>query len=417
MYKGLMIIIDGLGDRPNPELDNMTPLEAATTSFMDSLLTKGSCGLVDTLSAGVPVGTHTGTAALMGMDRKSQLLLDRGPVEAAGVGITPEAGDILIRANFATVKDDGFTIIDRRAGRISDGTEALAESIGKIKLTGGITGSLYAATQHRSVIRLQGKKLSADISNTDPCKMFSGAKRLVSQAINPKNKKAIKTARALNEFIEKAHLILKAHPVNQAREHSANMLLSRGAGVAPDPSNLINTVGLGASVISGDKILHGFAKMFGFKSIYQQQFTAGYDTDLDAKVAAANSALLDNDMVFLHIKATDIFSHSKDPVGKQKFIQKLDNALDSLAKDNLVIGIVADHSTSCISGDHCGDPVPALLYGPSCRIDKIQHFSEVDCTQGGLGRIKGTSFLFSMLDQMGALNNYQPLLANYITRW
>ncbi len=414
MYKGLMIIIDGLGDRPNPELGNMTPLEAASTPWMDKFLTRGICGLVDTLSAGFPVCTHSGTASLMGMDNKSQQLLDRGPVEAAGVGITPDAGDILIRANFATVAADAYSIIDRRAGRISEGTEALAESLKNIKLSDGVTGSLYAATQHRAVIRLQGKKLSPDISNTDPCRMYSGAKRLVSQAYNQKNKKAVKTARALNNFIEYAYTILGQHPINQSRELPANILLTRGAGVAPDPLNLINTLGLKASVISGDKTLHGLARMCGFNVIYETGFTAGNDTDLDKKITATNQALRSNDLVFLHIKATDIFSHSKDPKGKQTFIEKIDKALASLSIDEQVIGVVADHSTSCISGEHCGDPVPALLFGPSSRVDKVMHFSEIDCMQGGLGRIKGSSFLHSMLDQMDCLHNYLPSLNIFI---
>ncbi len=156
------------------------------------------------------------------------------------------------------------------------------------------------------------------------------------------------------------------------------------------------------------------AKICGFNVIYQREFTAGYDTDLDEKIAATNLALKSNDMVFLHIKATDIFSHSKDPKGKQCFIQQIDKALGSLSIDNQVIGIVADHSTSCISGEHCGDPVPAFLFGPSSRVDRVMHFSEVDCMQGGLGRIKGSSFLHSMLDQMDCLHNYHPSLNVFI---
>jgi len=34
---GLMIILDGLGDRPCPQLDGQTPLEAANTPQLDSL--------------------------------------------------------------------------------------------------------------------------------------------------------------------------------------------------------------------------------------------------------------------------------------------------------------------------------------------------------------------------------------------
>ena len=121
VYKGLMIILDGLGDRPNPALNNRTPLQAAYTPVMDALVAAGSCGLVDPLRAGFPVDTHTGCAALMGVTRRDQLSMARGPIEAAGVGVEMMPGDILLRANFATLQDDGCTIIDRRAGRIIAG--------------------------------------------------------------------------------------------------------------------------------------------------------------------------------------------------------------------------------------------------------------------------------------------------------
>ena len=44
--KILLIIIDGLGDRPLPELGNKTPLEAAKTPNLDWLAKNGICGLI-----------------------------------------------------------------------------------------------------------------------------------------------------------------------------------------------------------------------------------------------------------------------------------------------------------------------------------------------------------------------------------
>ncbi len=41
MAKILLIILDGLGDRPAPELEGKTPLEAAYTPNMDALAKVG----------------------------------------------------------------------------------------------------------------------------------------------------------------------------------------------------------------------------------------------------------------------------------------------------------------------------------------------------------------------------------------
>jgi len=414
VHKGLLIILDGLGDRPNPALDGRTPLQAAHTPTMDDLLAKGSCGLVDPLSAGFPVDTHTGSAALMGIARKDLLSLARGPVEAAGVGVDMRPGDILLRANFATLREDVCTIIDRRAGRITQGTEELAQVLRDVNLGEGITASVFPATHHRAVVRLRGEDLSPDISNTDPGSLFPDACLLPSQALDPGNEKAHRTARALNALTHEAFTRLAIHPANKSLALPANALLTRGAGIASTPDNLLNRLGLRAAVISGERTLHGLGRLFGFDIVYRQHFTATSDTDLTAKFKSVSESLLTHDMVYLHIKATDIFSHSRDPFGKQVFLEAIDDALKPALENNLVIGITADHSTDSNTGNHCGDPVPSLLYAPNCRIDSIKHFSEANCIQGGLGRLKANGFLLSMLDLMGRLPNYQPFDGSFI---
>ena len=166
--KGVIIILDGLGDNPSPDLDMQTPLEAALTPCLDRLVTAGMCGLVDPLAPGVPVGTHTGVGALMGISYNDLLRMDRGPIEAIGVGMVLQHGDVALRCNFATLADDGITIIDRRAGRIQQGTQELVTSLQNVALSEGISASLFPATQHRAVLCLSGAGLSASITDTDP---------------------------------------------------------------------------------------------------------------------------------------------------------------------------------------------------------------------------------------------------------
>ena len=415
MYKGLMIILDGLGDRPSPALGNRTPLQAAHTPFMDALAAAGSCGLVDPLSAGFPVDTHTGCAALMGVTRRDVLSMARGPIEGAGVGVEMMPGDILLRANFATLQDDGCTIIDRRAGRITRGTEELAQVLRDVELGAGITASVFPATHHRAVVRLRGENLSPDISDTDPGSLYPGACLLASHALDPANAKACRTAQALNILMHKAFIRLKIHPLNEPMALPANALLTRGAGIASATDNLLNRLGLSTAVISGERTLHGLGRLSGFEIIYQPGFTASSDTDLVGKFEAARDALARHHMVYLHIKATDIFSHNRDAAGKQVFLEAIDKVMGETAlEDDLVIGITADHSTDCNTGNHCGEPVPSLLYAPCCRTDNVKQFSELDCIQGGLGRIESKGFLFSMLDLMGRLPNYHPFDSAFV---
>ena len=49
-HKILLVVIDGLSDRPCPELGNLTPLEAAKKPVLDQLAREGICGIMDTIA-------------------------------------------------------------------------------------------------------------------------------------------------------------------------------------------------------------------------------------------------------------------------------------------------------------------------------------------------------------------------------
>ena len=119
--KVLLVSMDGLGDRPIPELKGKTPLEAAKKPNLDRLAKEGITGLMNTVAVGVRPGSDTSHLCMLGYDPK-EYYTGRGPIEAAGVGIQLQAGDIALRGNFGTV-DESRVIRDRRAGRILDVSE------------------------------------------------------------------------------------------------------------------------------------------------------------------------------------------------------------------------------------------------------------------------------------------------------
>ena len=115
----VVLILDGLGDRPIPALGGRTPLEAARTPRLDRLAATGRCGLVDPVEEGRVPNTHTGVGVLFGLRPEQRGLLHRGPIEAAGAGIRLQPGDIAFRANLA--------MLERRAGRPEHRREEVGE--------------------------------------------------------------------------------------------------------------------------------------------------------------------------------------------------------------------------------------------------------------------------------------------------
>jgi 2,3-bisphosphoglycerate-independent phosphoglycerate mutase len=418
-HKGLMFILDGLGDRPSPELQGLTPLEAARTPSMDSLLAAGMGGLMDPLTPGVPVDTHTGTALLAGVCVKDAHLLRRGPIEAAGAGVAMQNGDVAIRCNFATVEKqtEQYLIRNRRAGRLRENEVAeLAAGLQRVDLGGGIQGSVHPATQHRAILHLTGPGLSAAITDSDP---MSGPILRVQKvrALNPENSRAVRTAEAVNAFTRIACTRLPDHPFNAARRKEgrleANGLICRGAGEILALDNLLHHLKIKTAIVTGDCTILGLGRLLQHTVLTSASFTALADTDIAAKIQVGLEALDRHQLVFIHLKGPDICSHDYNPKGKLEFLEKFDHALAAVPAGDLVIGITGDHSSDSNRGDHCGDPVPSLLSSPGGRRDLCREYGETSCCQGGLGRISANSFLISMLDAMGCLHTYQAEDSKY----
>ncbi len=411
-----MVILDGLGDRPCAELDGRTPLEAAATPNLDRLARRGLVGLIDLVYPGLAVGTEAGIGVLLGL-RPPEELIPRGPLEAAGVGLEVAPGDVAFRCNLATVgegEDDPFhlPLLDRRAGRIDEGTAELCATLDGLDLGHGVEARLVPAAQFRVALRLRGPGLSPRVSDVDP---GGGAMHLglrPCHSLDGEDTAADHTARLVNRLVARAHALLRDHPVNRARRAAglpeANCLLPRGAGGAHRSRGLLSRYGVSGAVVSGDATVLGLAGAVELDRVNDPRFTADPTTDLAAKAEVAQQVLADHDLCFLHIKGGDTLSHDRRPEAKRDFLARIDAALAPLFTEERVVVVTGDHTTPCSLGYHAGDPVPALIAGPGARRDEIDRFGEASCMRGGLGRIPARGLLWSMLDLMGFGRNYCP---------
>ena len=388
--KILLVICDGMADRPCPKLNGMTPLEAAQVPNMDELAKRGQSGLMDVIAPGIVPGSDTAHLALLGYDPR-EVYTGRGPFEAAGEGLEVRKGDVAFRCNFSTV-DEGMCVTDRRAGRISEGTDQLAQAINGMKIE-DIDIIFKEGVDHRAVLVLRGPGLHPDVSDVDPHDLCG-----ILEA-HPNSMEAKKTARVLNEFTRRSYDILSQHPVNKARVEQgkppANIVLARGAGSPPDvPSFSEYHNGLKGAAIVGISLVKGLCRVSGLDMVDVPGATGSTNTDIKAKVDAALAALKTHDFVLLHFKAPDLYGHDGDSNGKVEFIESIDAALEKiLALDNTIICVTADHATPCSVEDHAADPVPVLVYGRGLRHDRVECFNELDAASGGLGHIRGHELL------------------------
>ena len=375
--KILLIIIDGLGDRPIPQFGNRTPLEAAKTPCLDKSTQKGVSGLVSPFlfSRQEYPSSDTAHLALLGYDPKVYYL-GRGPYELTGIGVTLQKGDVALRANFSTV-DKNLKVIDRRAGRISQ-TQPLINALARIKQIDGVKFIIKKSYGHRAGIVLRAKNLSAKISDGDPHRVGAKVKKILPLDKSPQAKF---TAGALNKYLETAHRILKK------TNSPANYLLVRGAGQMKETPSFKKKYGLKAACIAGGALYKGIGKILGMDLIKVKGANGLPNTNLKGKIQAAKRALKNYDFVFLHIKAADSLAEDGNFKAKKDFIEKIDKNLKPILnlKDTLII-VTADHSTCSLLKRHCLEPIPILIYGNGKN--GVQKFSEKACQKGKFGKLK-----------------------------
>ncbi len=390
----ILMILDGLGGKINT-----SALSKSKHPNMDSLLKNGTCGLIQIHSDKRVPESEGAHLELFGYSPEVYLK-GRGPLEALGAGIKLCKGDIAFRTNFATIDSKG-KVLDRRAGRIkTQEAKKLEKDINSIKIK-GIDIIFKQTVDHRGVLILRGKGLSHEITNTDPAHPKEG--KLVSDWKNKKylkskplskSRNAKKTAEILNKFTEKVIEKLSNSQINKKRitkkEAPANIVLVRGPGYYCPVAPMKERFGIKACCIAGAALYKGCACYVGMDNINVKGATGDEFTDLSAKIKATLKAVKKYDLVFLHIKATDVFGHDSNCKKKAQFIEKIDKAIKPLMKlKNTPIIITGDHTTPCSVGEHTSDPVPILIYADEIPNDKIKVFNEKNCAKGELGLIYG----------------------------
>ncbi len=431
--KGILVIIDGVGDLPNKQLKDKTPLEAAETPNMDFLATRGKMGFMYPVKPGfIPESDE----ALLALFNNSLLSASRGQLEAKGADMKTIRGDLALRTNFATIDSlKKGNIRDRRAGRTltTEEAEILAKSINKIKLS---CKFIFKSTlQHRGVLIFKGGFSDSILGNDATYNQGKANEinkvRLCTPTDDEENSQY--TANIINEFLEKAYEVLKDHSINLKRKKRgllpANYLLVRGPGIEIpklkqykkwiSPSYM--PLEIGFSQLSGMKTVDFEYPKLKNVDAYENLWE-GLKKACKFSIKSIKKYHKKYDYAYIHLKETDLPGHDNKPFEKKEMIEHIDKTLfkflRSFAPPNKIkVVVTGDHSTPCKNKHHSADPLPVLLYDDSIpkpnpffsafskvnekfnfrNKDKPQSksikFCEKEARRGSLGRIMGNELL------------------------
>jgi 2,3-bisphosphoglycerate-independent phosphoglycerate mutase len=414
----LYVCLDGLGDDPVPELGDRTPLEAASTPFLDSLAQRGRTGTVVTVGPGIAPESDIAVFAILGYDPREEHP-GRGVVEAIGVGMDFRDGDLAYRVNFATA--EWPRIVDRRVGRdlSSEESNALAAEVNERLTLPGASFELRATVEHRGalVIRAADPSLSAEVTNTDPAYRREGPLGVALETFEPEVVRcealedtgaARRAAELTNAFVEGSARVLEASDVNAARRRAgklpANAILTRDGGDhRPALQPIRERFGPSWGCFVEMPVERGIARLLGMAPVDAPRLTTEQDHASWALVAA--EALDGYDALYVHIKGPDVPAHDGRAQDKRDVIELIDRAffgevLPRVDPASTIISVTADHATSCIRRAHTAEPVPLLVAGGSVRADGTESFGERACGDGSLGTLRGVDILRRLVPLM-----------------
>lgn len=410
--KGVLIIIDGLGDRACRQLNEKTPLEAAEKPNLDYMSKNGKLGFIYSINEGVAPESDTAVLSLLGNNPK---LSARGVLEALGAGLKIERGDLALRTNFASIdklERGKGNIIDSRAGRTLTTKEAeiLAKEINKIYLPRKF---IFKPTiQHRGVLILKGG-FSDNITNTDP--FYPVKEGLVppvpikfSQPLDEDENSAY-TANMVNEFVEQSFIKLNEHPINQERRKKglmpANILITRDAGTElPRVKKLNKWMAVCYLPLEIAICKEAGMEVFSFPypemkkyDVYQNLYDA-LEKAIKFSIKILEKQKNNFDYCYVHFKETDVPGHDNKPIEKKKMVELLDKNFFSFLKkfaekNKIKVAVTADHSTPCSLKTHSADPVPLLLFDVTKAERDCLAFNEAEAKKGSLGKIYGKELL------------------------
>jgi 2,3-bisphosphoglycerate-independent phosphoglycerate mutase len=418
MKKILYVVLDGLGDLPIPELDNKTPLEAAVTPHMDRLAERGCSGIIYPVDKGIAPESDIAVISLLGYEAK-KYYTGRGPLESFAEGLKVAVGNLALRINFATVKNDGKTILDRRVGRNlnTDEAGALAKEINSRVKLNSATFEFKNTIGHRGVlvIRQRDKALSGWVTNTDPAYGRQGVfgvalekfeKRIVCSQPMPGYENSVEAKEAaslLNEFTEKSYQVLSHSEVNKKRiaqnELPANVILSRDAGDhLPEFPSVKSLYNLRFGSFVQMPVEKGIALLAGIEVVEVPLPSGDLGADYPIWAKIALKKIVDFDGLYVHIKGPDEPAHDGDFLKKREIIEAIDKfffspLLKELNLKDAIIAVTADHSTVCKIRAHSADPVPLLISGSDISPDRVLIFSEKTARLGSLGEMRGLELL------------------------
>ncbi len=391
--KYVVVLGDGMADRPIEELGNKTPMEYAKTPYMDSLAQKGELGLVHTIPEGMKPGSDTANLSVIGYNPK-KYYSGRSPLEALSIGVPMKDTDVALRCNIVTLSEEEDTyekrhMIDHSSDEISTEDAAILLDAVKKELENDMF-KFYVGTSYRHCL-IWDKGEVVELSQPHDI-----LEQCIEEYIPTNFGENTESYQFLYEMMKKSYDILVNHPINVERKakglHPANSCWFWGAGTKPALSSFEEKTGKKGAMISAVDLLKGIAVGASMQVIEVEGANGGLHTNYEGKAQAAIDTLTkeDNDFVYVHLEGPDEMGHQGSVERKVQAIEWLDERIVKPIAEGLKAEgeefrmlILPDHPTPICIRTHSSEPVPYVLYDSTNEQKNTWNYNEKEAEASG----------------------------------
>ena len=390
----MLVVLDGLGDRPIPELDGRTPAEAAATPNLDELAAAGASAWHVPFGWGRAPSSEIAHWSMFGFSDVP--FPGRAVLEAIGAGLDVECDVAMIHAALRSSCVDGDRLwITGRAGPDdeADATALLAELGPVLARHGAEVRPLGARGEGLLCLAAHG---STNITDSDP--FFENLHPWLR--VLPNDPTATATAEAVTALLLDVRSALAGTTINRARRShgvpALDVLTTKWSGTRRPLPSFVEQNGVDGAAVTSSRLYRGLA---GILDMSRRDIVPNTDVaaDLRARLAAAEELIDDGaQFVHVHIKATDDAGHTKDPRAKLDVLEAADAGFAGLRAlaTRTIVAVTGDHATpSTAEVLHTGDPSPLLIAGPTVRSDTVTEFGERAARTGWYGVVRAAELL------------------------
>lgn len=362
--KYVVIIGDGMADRPIAELGGLTPLQKAHTPNMDRLAQQGIIGISHTIPQGFHPGSDVANLSIMGYD-PARYYTGRAPLEAASIGVAMNDTDVAYRCNLVTLRtesDASMTMEDYSSGHIT------TEEAGAIITTlahelKSDAFDIYPGVSYRHLLVWHNGSTSPVC--TAPHDILE--KRVAEYLPSGKGSDFIR------DLMDRSVAILAQHSVNKKRiadgKRPATSIWLWGQGKRPALPSYQEQYGISGALVSAVDLTKGLGIYAGFEILKVPGVTGWIDTNYAGKAQYALDSLERVDYVYIHVEAPDEAGHSGNVHYKLQAIEDLDakvvgpvlKGLKERFSEYRVL-LMPDHATPIFARTHTSEPVPFVIF-------------------------------------------------------